>query len=95
MNDATIRAALEAAAEAARVTLAQDDTCPQAGGFVCRTGPCVCARDAARAAVVAFLHALPDSYTEDGFLFWTSLGKPEESSMAAIALAVEKAARDE
>jgi hypothetical protein len=59
MTDPTIRAALEAAGEAARVAMAQDGTCPSLGGFVCTSPPCRCARDASVAAVAAFLNAQP------------------------------------
>jgi hypothetical protein len=35
---------------------APDSCCPE----VCDSGPCICTRDAARAAIAAFLRALPN-----------------------------------
>jgi hypothetical protein len=100
MTDPTIRAALEAAGEAARVAMAQDGTCPSLGGFVCTSPPCRCARDASAAAVAAFLrHMAPEWRTEFVFTHLDgetagsldfSLRDPAEN----MADAVEQAAKE-
>jgi hypothetical protein len=57
MTDQTIRAALEAAGEAALAAWRYDGHCP--GSFLCTSPPCRCSRVAAAAAVAAFLNAPP------------------------------------
>jgi hypothetical protein len=53
-----IRAALEKAAEAVRVSFIEEGSCY--GGDACHALPCKCASDAATKAIAAFLRALPD-----------------------------------
>jgi len=62
MTALAIKAALDAAAEAARVRMFARDTCV---AEVCDVGPCACALDAATAAVAAFLRALPNVLSND------------------------------
>ena len=57
MSRSIIAAALQAAAEAARIAGTQPGCCGQGTG--CEVGPCHCATVASRAAIAAFLHALP------------------------------------
>ena len=52
-----ITAALNSAEEAAREQMRAPISCTQHAA--CKYAPCACARDAARAAVVAFLRAMP------------------------------------
>ena len=85
MTAEPIRAALDAAAEAAREQMRASDSCLSE---VCDSGPCGCASDAATAAVAAFLRALPAIYvapTDDGGIAVTAKN---------LAAAVE-GARDE
>ncbi len=56
-----IRAALEKAAEAVRVSLIKDGSCLD--GEACSVAPCKCARDAAANAIAAFNLALPNDAT--------------------------------
>jgi hypothetical protein len=53
-----IRAALDKAAEAARIEACKPGCCGEGTG--CEVGPCHCSRVAAAAAVAAFFRALPD-----------------------------------
>ena len=53
-----IRAALDKAAEAVRVSLIKDGSCLD--GEACHALPCKCASDATANAIAAFLRALPD-----------------------------------
>lgn len=57
MSDAAIKAALEAAGEAARKAIITPGCCIEGTG--CEVCPCHCASVAASAAVAAFLRALP------------------------------------
>jgi hypothetical protein len=54
-----IRAALDKAAEAVRVSFIEDGSCY--GGDACRTLPCKCASDASTKAITAFLYAVNSS----------------------------------
>jgi hypothetical protein len=58
MTDLAIKAALDAAGEAARIESCKPGCCGEGTG--CEIGPCYCSQVSARAAVVAFLRALPD-----------------------------------
>jgi hypothetical protein len=53
-----IRAALDKAAEAVRVSLIKDGSCLD--GEACSEAPCKCARDAAANAIIMFNLALPN-----------------------------------
>jgi hypothetical protein len=53
-----IRAALDKAAEAARIEACKPGCCGEGTG--CEVGPCHCSRVAAAAAIAAFLRALTD-----------------------------------
>lgn len=87
MTDPTIRAALEAAGEAARDVLAQDGTCPSLGGFVCTSPPCRCARDASAAAVAAFHRKRAVDCRSVGLI-------PSAIAHDDLAAAVEQAAKE-
>ena len=54
-----IRAALDKAAEAVRVSLIKDGSCLD--GEACSAAPCKCARDAAANAITKFLRAVNSS----------------------------------
>jgi hypothetical protein len=64
VSDAAIKAALQAAGEAARVALTKPGVA--CGDPICTIAPCECARDGAAAAIVAFLRALPDRFAMPG-----------------------------
>ena len=82
MTAPAIRAALDAAAEASRNWMCASATCTS---DVCDGGPCACARDAATAAVAAFLRALPDRVV-------VQLMEPACDTLHSLAAAVEAAA---
>jgi predicted protein tyrosine phosphatase len=85
-----IRAALDKAAEAVRVSLLKDGSC--LCGDTCPALPCKCARDATANAIAAFLRALPD----DADLVLPSLGPIGRAfPVATLADAVLAAAKDQ
>ena len=85
-----IRAALDKAAEAVRVSFIKDGSCY--GGDACHTLPCKCASDASSNAIAAFLRALPD----DADLVLPSLGPIGTAfPVATRADAVLAAAKEE
>jgi predicted protein tyrosine phosphatase len=85
-----IRAALDKAAEAVRVSFIKDGSCY--GGDACHTLPCKCASDASSHAIAAFLRALPD----DADLVLPSLGPIGRAfPVATLAQAVLAAAKDQ
>jgi hypothetical protein len=78
-----IRAALDKAAEAVRVSFIKDGSCY--GGDACHTLPCKCASDASSNAIAAFLRALPINHSRVPFYaYWHPLAR-----------AVEDAAKDQ
>jgi hypothetical protein len=78
-----IRAALDKAAEAVRVSFIKDGSCY--GGDACHTLPCKCASDASSHAIAAFLRALPINHSRVPFYaYWHPLAR-----------AVEDAAKDQ
>ncbi len=87
-----IRAALEKAAEAARIRACKPGCCGEGTG--CEVGPCYCSRVAAAAAVAAFLRALPDQYTKGGAAFWDAMPVEIETRLW-LADAVLAAAKEE
>ena len=85
-----IRAALDKAAEAVRVSLIKDGSCLD--GEACSAAPCKCACDAAANAIAAFLRALPD----DADLVLPSLGPIGTAfPVATLADAVLATAKDQ
>jgi hypothetical protein len=79
-----IRAALDAAGEAARIAACQPECCLEGTG--CEVGPCHCSRVGAVAAIAAFLRAYR-------FHWQSGMGAyllPDDA--AELAAAVEKAA---
>jgi hypothetical protein len=78
-----IRAALDKAAEAVRVSFIKDGSCY--GGDACHTLPCKCASDTSSHAIAAFLRALPINHSRVPFYaYWHPLAR-----------AVEDAAKDQ
>ncbi len=90
MTDAAIKAALEAAGEAARKAVITPGCCMEGTG--CEIAPCHCSQVAASAAIAAFLRALPEMGA------WNrKKGRAETASkdvLDKIAAAVEAAARE-
>jgi hypothetical protein len=87
-----IRAALDKAAEAVRVSFIKDGSCY--GGDACHTLPCKCASDASSNAIAAFLRALTDgavltlmSKAPDPYYGW-------RDTLAAAVLAAAKEERE-
>ena len=83
MTADAIRAALDAAAEAARTEACKPGCCGEGTG--CEIGPCYCSKVAATAAVAAFLRALPDRVV-------VQLMEPACDTLHSLAAAVEAAA---
>jgi hypothetical protein len=89
MTDAAIKAALEAAGEAARKALVKPPCCMEGTG--CELPPCHCSKVAAAAAIAAFLRALPqEPWRSDPIGRWSIGGDIADE----IAAAVEQAARE-
>lgn len=83
-----VGAALAAATEAARRSL-YPGMCRDGA---CMSAPCQCAHDAAAAAIIAFLRALPDQYSRGGAAFWDAIPAEDETRLW-LAGAVEGFAR--
>jgi len=89
-----IRAALDAAGEAARIEACKPGCCGEGTG--CEIGPCYCSTVAARAAIAAFLRALPPSdvmmqrYAPDG-----DLAGPHSTLTLAAAVEAAGEGRDD
>ena len=83
-----IRAALDKAAEAVRVSLIKDGSCLD--GDACYELPCKCASDAATNAIAAFLRSLPVSFEIE----YEIAGK-HQTEFDALAEAVLAAAKDQ
>ena len=83
-----IRAALEKAAEAARIEACKPGCCGEGTG--CEVGPCHCSRVAAAAAVAAFLHALPDGSMIVAIARSSSPNNRWQDAMAQAVLAAAK-----
>ena len=74
-----IRAALDKAAEAVRVSFIKDGSCY--GGDACHTLPCKCASDASSHAIAAFLRALPINHSRVPFYaYWHPLARAVEDA---------------
>jgi hypothetical protein len=85
-----IRAALDAAGEAARVAMSRPGCCMEGTG--CELPPCHCSREAAAAAIAAFLRALPTHHMRrryPGGLYDT-----HGMTTKRLALLVEAAAKE-
>ena len=85
-----IRAALEKAAEAARIEACKPGCCGEGTG--CEVGPCHCSRVAAAAAVAAFLRALPDDAV---LMLLTGEQDPNHGWRDTLADAVLAVAKDQ
>jgi hypothetical protein len=85
-----IRAALDKAADAARIEACKPGCCGEGTG--CEVGPCHCSRVAAAAAIATFLHALPGSLSKEGAVWWYSIPAEMETHdwLAAAVLAAAK-----
>ena len=85
-----IRAALDKAAEAARIEACKPGCCGEGTG--CEVGPCHCSRVAAAAAVAAFLRALKDG---DVLTLLKAERDPNHGWRDTLADAVLAAAKDQ